>query len=624
LFKAILTISEYFFEGSMRIKKSSTSTKKTTAPRVKASSKTLTCNLLSTNKLLPTFFQNVQQEDLLHLFSHTIEKSPVAIIITDNSGQIEYVNPCFVTISHCLANRIVGKKLIDIHQSCVSAELYTKIWKLIQAKQSKQSEIKIQNKSGKILWESARIQPVLNRQGRPAHFIIFLEDITGRKLSEALVEHMEHYDSLTDLPNRRLFNQRLHKHIQQAEQNKSKIGIALLGLDRFKNINNTLGHEIGDQLIQQVGKRLQQNLGQHDIISRMGGDEFILLLPNIKSFREISTKANTVMACFSQPFHIDQRELYVKASMGISLFPEDGQDSLALLKNADAALNDAKQSGRNVFKFYTAKLNAMATEQLSLENDLRRALDKNEFLVFYQPQVNFMTGHIVGMEALVRWQHPHLGLLAPDKFIPLAEETGMIVALGHWVLRTACQQIILWHQAGYPHLRMSVNLSVRQFQEPELVESILGICSETGLDPRFLELEITESIFSKDIHITNMILQWLHKKGITIAIDDFGTGYSSLTYLKRFPIKTLKIDKSFIQDCLINADDAAIVTTITSIAQNLKMYITAEGVEQHAQLHFLRSLGCHNFQGFLFSKPLPSNDFTDLLVEGRSLSTLSQ
>ena len=408
----------------MRPKKVSTSVrthkKKAASSRAKKATNTISRNLLLPDKLLPAFFQNIQQEDLVILFSRTIEQSPIAIIITDKSGSIEYVNPSFVKIGNCLPNRVVGKKLIDIRQSGVSAELYAKIWKLIQNHRFRQIEIKIQKQTGKIFQESARIQLVLNHHGLPSHFIIFLENTAGRKLSEALIEHMEHYDSLTDLPNRRLFNQRLLQHIRDAKQHKHKIGIALLGLDRFKKINNTLGHETGDLLIQQAGKRLHQNLNQPDTIARMGGDEFILLLPNINSFREISAKANSIMACFAKSFTIDKRELHIKASMGISLFPEDGQNSLALLKNANAALNEAKQSGRNVFKFYTAKLNALATEQLSLENDLRRALENNEFLLFYQPQVNFKTGNIVGMEALVRWQHPHLGLLPPDKFIPLS------------------------------------------------------------------------------------------------------------------------------------------------------------------------------------------------------------
>jgi len=430
---------------------------------------------------------------------------------------------------------------------------------------------------------------------------------------------MTNYDALTDLPNRSLFNQRLTLAVTAACKNRHQLAVILLGLDRFKVINNTLGHSVGDQLIQDVGKRLLKNLDPKDTLARMGGDEFLLLFPEVLSYQETSRKAHRILALFSKSFQFENQEIFIKASMGISLFPEDGTGHQLLLKNADAALNEAKRSGRNLFKFYTAKLDATATGELTLETALRRALEHEELILHYQPQVSFATGKIIGMEALVRWKHPQRGLIPPDKFIPLAEKTGLIVPMGKWILKTACNQVTQWHAQGFSSLRIAVNLSARQFQEPELVEAVLEICKQTKLDPKFLELEITESIFMNDLNITNMILQWLSKKGITIAIDDFGTGYSSLTYLKQLPIHTLKIDRSFVKDCLTNADDAALVTTITSIAKNLHMKITAEGVEEEPQLTFLRDLGCHDFQGYFFSKPLPAQEFTTLLLEGRSL-----
>ncbi len=571
---------------------------------------------------LRDFYDHLNQENQLFLFSRTIEHSPVAILIMDRQGVIEFANARFSAISQMPPDALLGQSLKDLqHLGSASAPHAAAMWKKIRSGREWHGELHSRTPAGDLVWESTTIKPVLGSKGRPDRLIVFLENITYRKQSEAIIKYMSQHDSLTDLPNRELFNNRLKHALELAARTKKNVAVAILGLDRFKVINNTLGHGIGDRLIQGVGKRLWESLDGNNTIARMGGDEFLLLLPQLNSFREAVEKSQALMSVFGKPFHVGEQKLYIKASMGISLFPEDGEDSLTLLKNADAALNQAKQTGRNQHKFYTAKLNASAPEKLFMETSLRQAIERDEFILFYQPQVNFLSGQIVGMEALVRWQHPKLGLLAPDKFITLAEETGLIVPMGQSILHTACQQNLLWHKAGFPDLRIAVNLSARQFQEPELVEAVLGICKETGMPPHFLELELTESIFMEDLSISKMILQWLHKKGITIAIDDFGTGYSSLTYLKQFPIKTLKIDRSFVKDCLSNTDDAAIVTTIVSIARNLNMRITAEGIETQEQLDFLRSLGCDDFQGFLFSRPLPAYECTALLQAGRRLDT---
>jgi EAL domain-containing protein (putative c-di-GMP-specific phosphodiesterase class I) len=355
----------------------------------------------------------------------------------------------------------------------------------------------------------------------------------------------------------------------------------------------------------------------------MGGDEFVILLHDVANIQEAFKKIQGIMEIFRLPFACEGHELHVNASMGVSLYPEDGETPLALLRNADTALYEAKDSGRNHYKFYTAKLNASAFERLALETALRHALEKEQFCVYYQPKINIANQAIMGMEALVRWNHPELGLIPPDQFIPLAEETGLIVPLGKWVLKTACYQTQAWHQVGYNHLQIAVNLSARQFQESELVEMVLGVCQEVGFDPSFLELEITESILMKDLAVTTMILRWFNKKGITIAIDDFGIGYSSLAYLKRFPISNLKIDRSFIRDCLATPDDSSLVNTMVTIAHNLSMQVTAEGVETREQLEFLRQLGCETAQGYYFSPPVSAANFMRLLQEWKRPSEVA-
>ncbi|MBN1595754.1 EAL domain-containing protein [candidate division FCPU426 bacterium] len=572
----------------------------------------------------PALLPDVSRSTRLALLTAVLDDNPVAIIITDRFGSIRHVNKRARLLLPALADVAPGHGPTELQQTGMDAHFCLQIRQALDAGRMEPVHIKTHHKTNSTIWESALVIPVAGQKIPPFHYLLFLGDNTLFKSPPTWLRLYDHFDALTDLPTRYLFIQRLLPILTQADQNKTMVGIILLGLDRFKTINHTLGHTAGDRLIQLVGRHLQGEVGPEDIVARMGSDEFLLLLPNIQDFRQISQKVNMLRESFAQPFSVADRDLHMNISMGICLYPDDGHDPLVLLRNADTALQEAKDSGRNTYRFYTAKLYKGVKEQFSLENALHRALAGNEFRLFYQPLVHIQSGQVLGMEALVRWQHPKLGLLSPDHFIPLTEETGFIVPLGHWIMQTACRQIVHWHHMGFSALRMSVNLSARQFQEPELVETILGICRDAGLDPSFLQIEITESVFLKNVHITRMILHWLSKKGITVALDDFGTGYSSLTYLKRFPIHTIKIDRSFIQDCLRDTDDAAIVTTIASIARNLKMYITAEGVEEAEQLAFLRNLGCDNFQGFFFSAPLPADDFTSLLAQGRCLQHLEQ
>jgi len=564
------------------------------------------------------FTNNLNYGEQLFIYSQTLSVSPIAVIAVNHKGIIKYLNPAFLTLTEFSAQELIEKKISSLYRRYKEISIFKHLQKVLTSRKQFQGKCQTHKKSGSSYWQEEFIYAIKHSRGT-RYIIGFLQDITMHIQSKKLITHMAFHDLLTDLPNRILFNGELESALKQANVSGQKLAIILLDLDRFKIINDTLGHTIGDQLIQNVASRLREKLDPHDTIARMGGDEFIILLPYIYNFQEIFDKIQAIREMFRQPFKFNHHQLHINVSMGISLYPEDGQDAPSLIKHADAALYEAKNSGRNHHKFYTAKLNDSAFNELAIEMSLRQALEDKRFQLFYQPQVSFKTGKITGVEALIRWHDPELGLIMPDRFIPLAEETGLIVPIGEWVLWEACAQNAAWQKAGFPSFKIAVNLSARQFQEPDLVEKILSICQETGLDPQLLDLEITESILMKDLNITKMILQWLKKKGVSITIDDFGTGYSSLKYLKRFPISTIKIDRSFIRDSLSNPDDAALVTTICSIAQNLNIQIIAEGVETEEQLRFLHDLGCDSFQGYFFSQPLPATELTALLKQGRCI-----
>jgi diguanylate cyclase (GGDEF)-like protein/PAS domain S-box-containing protein len=551
------------------------------------------------------------ENETLRLFSEAILHSPVAVALSDAKGKFLFTNDRFTQLTGYGSNDLRGRK--QRHQDAFA--LFPLMETAFHTCLVQQQEMQLHRKNGESCWVFLTARPLPDSSGALTHVLLFLEDVSTRKEYEQLAEHMAFYDALTDLPNRVLFHGRLKMALEHARQSAGKLAVILMDLDRFKVVNDTLGHEAGDHLIQQVAGRLQAAFPEKILVARMGGDEFVLLMPGILHFQEAFRQVQSLMNLFHEPFQCLGQELHITVGLGIALFPEDGEDPMSLLKNADSALYEAKSIGGGQYKFYTTRLNATASAQLSLETALRHALDEEQFQLAYQPQVDIRTGQILGVEALVRWRHPDQGLLAPDRFIALAEETGLIVPMGKWILRTACRQAVVW-QKLHPFLRMAVNLSVRQFQEPELIESVLGICQETGLDPKRLELELTESMLANEA-TASLALQWLSKKGISLALDDFGTGYSSLSYLKHYPIRTLKIDRSFIRDCLTNSDDAAIVTTIISMAHHMGMAVVAEGVELEGQLQLLRMAGCDVYQGFLFSTPLPAVEMTRLLKETR-------
>ena len=423
-------------------------------------------------------------------------------------------------------------------------------------------------------------------------------------------------DQLTRLPDRVLFNQQLGRAIAFSRSRDTMLGVAFLDLDRFKTINDTLGHEAGDCLLQQVAERLRESLRTYDIVARWGGDEFTLMLPGLRSAEDITHIAQRIIKRLAAPFQVQGQELFVTASLGIALSPYDGTDGQTLLRNADAAMYQAKSRGRNNFQVYFEEINANARTQLNLETDLRKAIDNGELFLCYQPQVHLATGEWIGLEALIRWQHPVLGLISPGKFISIAEETGLIESIGEWVLQESCAQYGRWRQKGFPALRLAVNLSAQQFQRASLVRSVMQVLNSTDFDPRYLELEVTESAAMRDVKFAIDLLKKLSHAGIQIAMDDFGTGYSSLSVLKHFPLDTIKIDRSFVMDLVDSPSDAAIASTIIALAKGLNFKVLAEGIENVDQIAVLSKMGCDYAQGYWYSRPLTVEQIDVLLEDG--------
>jgi diguanylate cyclase (GGDEF)-like protein/PAS domain S-box-containing protein len=451
----------------------------------------------------------------------------------------------------------------------------------------------------------------------------FVVDVSQNKQAQEKLNHLAYHDALTDLPNQVLFKDRLKQAIAYSRRSDQMHAVLLLNLDRFKTINDSLGYTAGDRLLQSVAQRLTSCVRESDTVARFGSDEFAILLTQISRPQDAANAARAIKEVLDQAFIFDEQEVFISTSIGISLYPHDDRDTAGLLKNAGAALDRAKVEGGNRYEFYTAGGTTRALKQLVLESNLRGALERSEFVVQYQPQVTIPDFHLVGMEALVRWQHPSLGLLYPSEFVPLAEESGLIIALGEWVMRNACLQNKAWQDAGLAPMRLSVNFSARQFQQPAFINAVAEILRETNLDPRWLELEITESSIMKEPDQAIEKLHELKLMGIRVAVDDFGTGYSSLNYLKRFPIDTLKIDKTFVADVCKDPHDTAIVRAIITLGHALDLTVIAEGVETQEQLKYLSSLGCDVVQGFLFSKSLPAPVFEELLVEQRRAAASS-
>jgi diguanylate cyclase (GGDEF)-like protein/PAS domain S-box-containing protein len=470
------------------------------------------------------------------------------------------------------------------------------------------------HKNGYYIWINLTSSLVRDENGEPRYYSTVVEDISRRKQMEGELLHIANHDVLTSLPNRTLFLDRLAQAIAYANRSGDKVAVLLIDLDRFKNINDSLGHDIGDRLLTSIARKLAAQVRDVDTVARLGGDEFVIMVADVAHEDTVAMLAQQVLESLSQVVTIQGHELYPAGSMGISLFPKDGGDSQTLIKNADTAMYRAKEAGRNNFQFYAYAMNARALDRLKLEGGLRHALLRDEFVLHYQPQMHIATGEIVGVEALLRWQPPGRDLIYPADFIPIAEETGLIVAIGEWALRTACAQQKDWQRAGLAaNVRMSVNLSARQFKQQDINKMVSRALQETGCDPASLELEITESIIMENPEVAAATLQRLSDMGVFLSIDDFGTGYSSLAYLKRFPIHTLKIDRSFVRDITTDADDAAIAKAVIALAHSMKLNVIAEGVETSEQLAFLREQSCDVVQGYYLGKPMPARQMESML-----------
>ncbi|MFH1059653.1 MAG: PAS domain S-box protein [Pseudomonadota bacterium] len=550
-----------------------------------------------------------QMRLLARVFEHTVE----GIVVTDAQGAIQMINRAFSQITGFSAAEAVGGNPSILNSRRHPAEFFAAMWRELQDEGHWQGEIWNRRKNGEAYPEWLTITAIKDAQGRTAHYVGVFHDITEAKRSQEQISYQAYHDALTGLPNRQLFNDRLKVALAQAQRRGRGLAILFLDLDNFKTINDSLGHATGDLLLVEAAKRLVRWVRDEDTVARLGGDEFIMLLSAVSEPDAAGQVAERILESLSEPMQVNDQELYITVSVGITLYPYDGLDPQTLISNADLAMYRAKSDGRNNYKLFAPAMNQAVVHRMELERSLRQALLKNEFEVYYQPKVELASGRMVGLEALVRWQRPGHGLVAPAEFIPLAEETGLIVPIGHWVLKTACARTKLWLDLGHRDLRVAVNLSPRQFTQRNLVQMVAEVLADTGLPPDSLELEVTESVLMHSVEEAIATMEELNAMGVRLFMDDFGRGYSSLYHLKRFPMQALKIDRSFVQDVTSNPSDASIVNTIINMGRSLNLQVVAEGVETREQLEFLRDNQCDQMQGFLFSRPVPAEEIERLL-----------
>jgi len=543
------------------------------------------------------------------VFKNLLDEAPLGISVS-RGEKVLYVNKAYrrlYRIPHGF--RIVGRS----HMIFVAQEDQERVARYNAARMIKGGDAPRSYDTWSVRMDGTRV-PIhvsvtpIRFGGSPAELVI-LEDITERKQAEQRLYHLSRYDTVTGLPNRLLFSETLLQAIAQAALDRRMLAVLFIDLDRFKEVNDSLGHIVGDLILQEIAERLTQLASHPDAVARTGSDEFAFLLPVITRNKDVELKVAEVLAACQRPLAVPSQELHITASIGVSLYPGDGEDPEALMRHADMALLRAKTQGGNIHSFFAPDMGESATVRVALKSKIRKALDAEQFLVYYQPMVSTSTGRMFGVEALVRWNHPEMGVIPPAAFIDMAEETGLILPLGEWIMRSACRQNRTWQITGLPPIKVAVNLSARQFQHRDLVEVIKEILQEIALEPSFLELEITESAAMWDMDRTIQILKKLRGLGICIAIDDFGQGYSSLSCLKRFPVTSVKIDRSFIREVASNPDDAAIVQAIINMAHAFQLEVVGEGVETMGQLDFLISAGCDAVQGFLFGRAAPAADF---------------
>ncbi|HEY0719932.1 MAG TPA: EAL domain-containing protein [Gammaproteobacteria bacterium] len=557
-----------------------------------------------------------QSAEELRLAAQVFDSSTEGIIITDKEQHILKVNRAFCDITGYSPEEIIGQTPKILRSGRHDRDFYRAMWHDLNSRGNWQGEIWNRRKSGEVFPELLVINVVHGDSGAVSHYVAIFIDISERKMAEDHILHLAHHDALTELPNRLLFIDRLRQSFVQAKLEQHKVALLSMDIDRFKTINDTLGHHIGDQLLQEVARRLHHTLQGINTIARLGGDEFVILLNRIGAIEDAGHMASRIINAMAQPFTITEHTLTITVSIGIGIYPDDGADVITLMKSADVAMYHAKEMGRNNYQYFTAEMNARIEEQLVLETHLRRALEHNELSLHYQPQVDLHSGRILGVETLLRWNSAELGAISPARFIPVAEESGLIIPISKWMLRTACQQLRRWEEGGINGIRVAVNLSALQFRQADFVETLEQLVAEMAIAPAQLELELTESTLMESAGHTIENLNHLRQRGFPIAIDDFGTGYSSLSYLKRFPVDRLKIDQSFVHDVDTDSDDAAIVSAIIAMARNLNLKVLAEGVEKAEHRAFLLGLRCDEAQGYLYSQPMAAREVEAILRAG--------
>ncbi|KWS51956.1 bifunctional diguanylate cyclase/phosphodiesterase [Pseudomonas amygdali] len=551
-----------------------------------------------------------QMQEKLHLAATVFESTAEGVLITDTNQRINAVNRAFTEITGYSESEAIGQTPRLLASGQHDSAFYASMWHQLAADGHWQGEISNRRKNGELYPSWLTINAVRNKANLTTHFVAVFADISSLKHAQARLDYQAHHDPLTGLPNRTLFESRLQSALLHSEESGSLGAVLFLDLDRFKHINDSLGHPVGDLLLKGIAHRLKETLRDVDTVARLGGDEFIVLLPGLLQPSDAQAIANKLLACFNTPFEAGEHELYISPSIGSCVFPTDGTDVATLVKNADAAMYRSKAKGRNRVESYTCDLTTQASERIALEQELRRALDRNQLSLAYQPKISLLTHALIGAEALIRWNHPTFGDVPPEHFIPLAEENGMILQIGEWVLEQACQQMGKWRKTYQPFGPVSVNLAGAQLRQTNLVEHIEQLLADNGLEPDCLQLEITENFIMSQTQEALAVLHKLKKLGVQLAIDDFGTGYSSLSYLKRLPLDILKIDQSFVRGLPEDTHDAAIVRAIIALGRSMQLTVIAEGVENSEQQQFLTREGCEQIQGYIISLPLQPEEFS--------------
>lgn len=541
-----------------------------------------------------------------------------SVIITDINSNIIAVNQAFTEVMGYTEDEVMGKNANIIQSGKHDEPYYKTMWDQLNTSGHWRGQIWNRHKSGQVVPGLLSINAVEDEAGSPTHYVGVFTDISDIKRAEDELHHLAHHDPLTGLPNRLLFGDRLSHTIEHAHRNRQQFALLFLDIDRFKYINDSLGHAMGDQLLQEIARRLQRCIRGSDTVARLGGDEYLIILDNIHDVSYANRIAMKITEAIAEPVELDDRSLRISASLGISLYPQDGDDPVTLTKHADTAMYRAKEEGRDRIRFYSPEMTTRAFQHLAMENNLRRALDNGEFELYYQPQIDLISQKIVGVEALLRWNAGERGIVGPDEFIPIAEDTGLILPIGEWVLTEACRQLNIWRQMEFDDLEMSINLSGIQLLGGDLTQCLAGILEScASLEQGKVTLELTESVLMEDADAALEVMDELKKLGLRLSIDDFGTGYSSMSYLKRFPVDELKIDRSFIKDILDNQNDRAIIEAILALGHSLGLKVVAEGAEDIHQVKLLQTLSCDRCQGFHFSKPLPAAEMTAMLEQTR-------